>query len=131
MLALAAIFAACATTSRREIPYILDLEQSMSQLPPDDYEKITTYLESRGCDIGVTRVFTGADLDECDAQCIKYMDRITSALNYDELDALKLRPTTSFTYSAWRYLDPRRPDKKDPETGAIQRVFLGKFTYPR
>ena len=131
MLAIAAVFAACATSSKREIPYILDLEQSMAQLPADDYQKITGYLESRGCSLGVTRTFVGADLDECDDQCATYMKRLTSELSYDELDALHLRATTSFTYSAWRYLDPRHPDKKDPVTGFPQRVFIGKFTYPQ
>ena len=120
----------CSRTPKRQIVYMLDIEQPQQSFSPTDWQLITTYLKSHDCPIGVVRLFDGVDLDDTDAQCEAYMQKLTSKLSREELATLGIRPGTSFTYSAWRYLDPSEPDKVDPITGTVSRVFIGRFRFP-
>lgn len=116
---------------KREIVYIYDLEQKIASFTPQDYQLITNYLIDHDCQLGGARTFKAPTLEKCDSLCAKYMRKKTSKLKYEELDALGLSSGATFTYSAWRYKDPEHPDRTNPETGFVDRVFVGRFYYPK
>lgn len=114
--------------NRHTFVYFFDVEQPHESFPPDVWQKLSAYLESKDCPLGAPEIFNGHDIADCDAKCRDYLKQLTARLSKEELAAIlgegAGESTLSFHYCAWRHADPDHPDRIDPVTGETERIVF-------
>lgn len=76
-----------------------------------DLAIFSNYLKSVGCPIGY-EIFEGADQKETDAAAKKAFEGYAAKINKADLDALGLAPSSTYTYAAFRFDDPKNPNSQ-------------------
>ncbi|GHV36336.1 hypothetical protein FACS1894178_7440 [Bacteroidia bacterium] len=82
---------------------------------------VTNYLRDAGCQI-LPKIFIAADTTSCDAQALDLWENSVGKITLEDIAALNLNDTTTFTYSCCRFSDPSKISSPI--------ICIGTFDYP-
>lgn len=94
---------------------------STSDLPPSDYDKMKTYIESKGCSTKkVDLMYSGASKAENDTQAKAEFDKYVSKLSKEEAAKLGLKKDAGFGFVLSRGGEMGKDETEDIATWSYQ-----------